>query len=446
MKYIRRAAGLCLALALLAPAASPAQAPDASADTLPLATREAVVARLDAAVRRYFAHWEGAPGLDYAAAFADYRARALATSDRMAFGLATMELMAGLRNGHTSFDDRWLWERHGAPLPFRLLPMDDGRWRVASSRHPELEAGDEVAAIDGEAFERFYRRQSRYVAASSDRAARRVFGGVAYLFPARFTLTLADGRQVAVTREKPAPAPLAGPAAPAADWVPHRWLVADSVAYLRIASFGDPVYQERALELLDRQYADAAALVVDLRGNGGGSTPWKLRKALMGGHRARGRIDEHDHLRPGLLWRLVTPAVLRTYPVPRFRGPLVFLVDGGCASACEDLLLPFKDNGRATLVGETTFGSTGQPHVVDFGDGMTAYVGARRVRFPDGSPFEGVGVAPDVAAPMSFASMDGDPALERALQLIRAGQASPRIRLMRSASRPPSTTDPASRR
>ena len=58
--------------------------------------------------------------------------------------------------------------------------------------------------------------------------------------------------------------------------------------------------------------------------------------------------------------------------------------------------MPFKDNGRATLVGETTAGSSGQPHLIDLGDGFRAWVGAKRETFPDGRIFEGVGIVPDI--------------------------------------------------
>ena len=58
--------------------------------------------------------------------------------------------------------------------------------------------------------------------------------------------------------------------------------------------------------------------------------------------------------------------------------------------------MPFKDNGRAVVVGETTGGSTGQPYFLDLDDGMAAVIGAKRAAFPDGSRFEGVGIRPDV--------------------------------------------------
>ncbi|HET6229945.1 MAG TPA: S41 family peptidase [Longimicrobiaceae bacterium] len=398
--------------------------------TLPLEMRQGAVRRLDEAVRGWFAHWEAVPGLDYHAAVDDFRRDALSGDGRREFALAALAFLAKLRNGHTGYDDAWVHEHHGAPLPFGLRPLD-GRWTVTWSRTDGLRPGDEVREIDGEPFGEFYGRHSRFIPASCERAAQRLLAGFAFLFPERFTLTLACGGEVPVVRQRPAedaPASSVSPAASPAssspdDAVPHRWIEEGRVGYMRIPSFDQPKYQERALDLLAGTFRGAPVLVVDLRGNGGGNTPWKLRKALMGGRRFRDAIPGPDLVPPPLADRILGPVLVRTARVPLFRGALVMLADGGTASAAEDLLIPLKDSGRATLVGDTTFGSTGQPHFLSFGDGITARIGARRVRFPDGSPFEGVGIAPHVFARVTPESLREarDVVLPCALDLISGG-------------------------
>ncbi len=81
---------------------------------------------------------------------------------------------------------------------------------------------------------------------------------------------------------------------------------------------------------------------------------------------------------------------------PVFHGQIILLVDGGCASACEAFAGPFKNNHRATLVGETTEGTAGPAFMVDLDDGMQLGIAATRQYFPDGTEFEGVGIKPDV--------------------------------------------------
>jgi carboxyl-terminal processing protease len=104
---------------------------------------------------------------------------------------------------------------------------------------------------------------------------------------------------------------------------------------------------------------------------------------------------------------------------PIFHGRLIILIDGGCISACEDLVEPFKDNGRATLVGEATQGSAGVPYTYDFHNGMSLKISVKREYFPDGSEFEGVGIKPDIEVHPTIDDFRNgrDPVLEKALEL-----------------------------
>jgi len=87
-----------------------------------------------------------------------------------------------------------------------------------------------------------------------------------------------------------------------------------------------------------------------------------------------------------------------------YRGRVILLVDGGCVSAFEELVEPFKNSGCGTLVGETTEGSSGLPFVYDFHNGMSLKIAVMHQYFPDGSEFEGVGIKPDVEVHPSIES------------------------------------------
>ena len=409
--------------------------PEAS-DTLSTRQREAIVFALDGAIRREFAHWAGVPGLEYPALVSDYWRVAMATSDRKLFDLETMAFLANLRNAHTDFRDDWLWQHDGLPLGFTLV-WAEGKWAVSESQLPALAAGDVIDAIDGEPFDDFFARQRRYISASSDRGARLLLSSRPYLFPSRFILTLAGGREVWVRRGE-APSPPYG-AAPAT-LVSHRWLVPDSVAYLRIECFNLPDYEREALARLRGEYRRAEGVVIDVRGNCGGASPRALVSALA--DRPYPWWSQYDAINQGILplpWQrnhdeLDDHGRPRAQPPGRshrmkarheLRQRLVLLVDDGCASACEDFVMPLQWIGRATVVGDTTFGSSGQPRLLQFGAGMQARVSTRREYFPDGAEFEGVGIAPDVIVPRTVASLreQGDPALDVAIAILRESPA-----------------------
>jgi carboxyl-terminal processing protease len=396
----------------------------AQAEDPPTAARRAWVAgRLYAAVQLYFAHWRDVPPLDFDQAFADYLEEAMAAPDRRAFSMASQAFLVRLTNSHTSFHDRRIEESGLDSHGFRARYLD-GSWIVSSSDRADLAPGDAIVAVAGRPIEVVYQEMSRYISASTDRYRRRAlfYSRYSFLFPREYTLTLGDDREVTILR---------GPRAADAETA-GRWL-SGGLAYLRVPSWTDPRFERRALELLEI-YRDAAGLIVDVRGNNGGSTPERFIAALM--DRSWRSWAESTPARFALFSYYASggqegfgdfAGMHLSWPAPSaegkglYRGPLTLLVDEGCHSACEDFVMPFKDNSRATLIGETTAGSTGQTYWLDLGDGMGALIGIKREYFPDGSRFEGVGIEPDLRVlPTRVALASGlDAELERAAEELR---------------------------
>jgi len=375
-------------------------------------------------------------GLD--AAYKTYLRTALASDERRQFDLATIEFVAQLHNGHTFFWDTWL-DKDNQPLSFYAAPLD-GYWVVQSSFLPDLKPGDIILKIDNTPTESFFKQQQRYVSASSTVAQRHNLFLLPYLFPQQFTLTLDRDRKVTIDRTK---------LNPPEQKTEGRWLKQDKTAYIRIPAFSYPQFEEKALAFV-RQFQNAKTLILDVRNNAGGIQPKQLIHALMDRpyHAWKestsfrlplvdSRQDEKDKNDNAS----ALPEVLRTCkpsaddrlcslpvtwggeivaPGPRaFRGRVILLVDGGCVSACEELVEPFKDSGRGTIVGETTEGSSGLPYVYNFNNGMILKISVKRQYFPDGSEFEGIGIKPYIEAHPTIESLktSRDVILEKALEL-----------------------------
>lgn len=81
--------------------------------------------------------------------------------------------------------------------------------------------------------------------------------------------------------------------------------------------------------------------------------------------------------------------------------------------------MPFKYAKRATLVGETTAGTYSMTRHVDFDNGIILNISAVHHTFPDGSRFEGVGIAPDVPVEVTPEDLrtGRDPVLKKALEI-----------------------------
>jgi carboxyl-terminal processing protease len=381
----------CRLIAAFLAVVSAASAAAAQGPALEAPDRMVVASRLFAVVQQHFGHWEAAAPSEVDASYRQFVTDALASSRRADFTRAALRFIASLRNGHTQLIDSHADAR---PLKFRLLEVE-GRWVVIASGQARLASGTVIRAINGRPVEEFIREAARYVHASNERLARTHVFSYPVLFSEKIALETASGGVLVVDRTTPETAPTF--VAPEAS--EGRWLHDRQVAYIRVPSFGNSVYEQTAIELIQR-YARAHTLVVDVRGNGGGATPAKLIAALM--NRPWRRWQEVVSHGVALGARTIPPTFTvresrPQLPVPgAYAGQVFLLVDRFCGSACEDFVMPFKDTRRGVLVGETTQGSSGNPYRADLGHGISVAVGAERFRFPDGQPFEGVGVTPDV--------------------------------------------------
>jgi carboxyl-terminal processing protease len=341
------------------------------------------------------------PGLSqdkFDAAYEKYLTTILRAEDRRAFDLASMEFVADLHDGHSWFYDKWLDENYGAPIGILAYPVA-GKWTVVRSQLATIHVGDVITSIDETSADEFFVRNRRYVSASSDRDAGVSFFDTPALFPEMFTITLGDGRKVPIDRKHDKKQSL-----PPAKTV-GRWLVPNLVAYVKVPTFHGIETQAQALELL-KEFHEAKAVILDVRGNPGTGAPGVLQRALM----VKAYQDWHEasSAHGGALLRNYSPAypghstlvITDTIIEPRetaYSGRLILLTDRVCSCACEDFVMPFKFAKRATLVGETTAGTYSMTRHLDLENGMMLNISAVRHTFPDGSRFEGVGIAPDVA-------------------------------------------------
>jgi carboxyl-terminal processing protease len=317
-----------------------------------------------------------------------------ASDDRRDFDLASMALVATLHDGHSWFYDNWLDQTHGRPVGFDAYPLRED-WVVVRSGLASIKVGDVIVAIDGTPTQQYFERTRKYISASSDRDAGVSFFETPAIFPGRFTLTLDGGRQVTVDREhdqkQEPPMKTEG-----------HWLVSRSVGYIKVPTFHSIETQAAALEYL-KQFHEAKTVILDVRGNPGLGIGDALQRSLM--DKPYPMWSESSSMKGGFLLRhiaypevshVTTSEGMIRPQEPAYAGRLIVLIDRGCTCACEDFVMPFKIIKRAQLVGETTAGSFSSTNFTQFDNGMMLNIASVRHTFPDGSRFEGIGIAPDV--------------------------------------------------
>ncbi|MFN8586940.1 MAG: S41 family peptidase [Candidatus Eisenbacteria bacterium] len=132
--------------------------------------------------------------------------------------------------------------------------------------------------------------------------------------------------------------------------VPHAFLVAPGVGYLRLANFTEKAGSEVAAALDTLRAAGARKLVLDLRGNPGGLVNQAVAVAQQ--FVPEGSLIVYTKGRAASVGKKFTAGKARTETA----WPMVVLVDGGSASASEIVTGALQDLDRALVLGSTSFG------------------------------------------------------------------------------------------
>jgi hypothetical protein len=177
-----------------------------------------------------------------------------------------------------------------------------------------------------------------------------------------------------------------------------------NVRYVRVTAFMWSDQAPRIVDAAARFLADGDAVIVDLRGNGGGHAEAVQR--LISYFFPRGGqelIRFHD----GLSGETRVNRVLSDLPSPRLAGkPLYVLIDGGAASAAEEFAYHIEQFKLGTLVGKTTAGAANNNQLYPVPPFFVASISVGRPEHPvSQTNWEGRGVAPAVETP-SPAALD----------------------------------------
>ncbi|MBD0371900.1 MAG: hypothetical protein ICV60_13755 [Pyrinomonadaceae bacterium] len=197
----------------------------------------------------------------------------------------------------------------------------------------------------------------------------------------------------------------------------HRYYeMGDEVFLWKMPQFDMPKTQVD--DMMDK-VKKRKALILDLRGNGGGSEETMLRLIA--------NLVDHDVTIGELKRRKETkPLVAKTRGENVFKGKVVVLVDSRSGSASEVFSRVMQLEKRGTVIGDRTAGAVMRSRSYDhrIGTDVVVYYGTSvtdaDVIMSDGASLEGVGVTPDeLKLPTATDMAAGrDPVLARAFELI----------------------------
>ncbi|MHC4574764.1 MAG: S41 family peptidase, partial [Planctomycetota bacterium] len=386
--------------------------------------------RLWSEVKYNFAFFDQVPDLDWDEVLKEHMPKIRKEQTTEEYYRLLEQCVARLKDGHTTvYPPRIL--RHNASLPVRLTavnrkPIISEVAEAAAFASPELKVGLEITHIDGRPVSEILEKQIYpYEAGGTPqnhdrRAFRRLIQGEDDS-EAIVRLRNADGRlrDLKLTRLER----WRYPQVPRFEY----YNLGEGIAYIALNSFSSDEVSSLFGMAFD-EICQAKGLIIDVRNNGGGSSHhgyaiisrlidkpipdslWKTRK-YMPAFRAWGREEQwheggHD---------TITPNGENPYS-----GPVVVLTGPGTVSAAEDFVVALHACGRATLVGEKTAGTTGQPLIIKLPRGGKARICTKRDTYPDGREFVGIGVIPDIEVHPTQESIAAgqDAVLEKAVEVL----------------------------
>ena len=187
----------------------------------------------------------------------------------------------------------------------------------------------------------------------------------------------------------------------------------DPVGYLRLAEFSEVAAEQFHAALQKVVDAGTTRIVLDLRDNPGGYLSTALAIAS-------------EFIADGVVYMEETSDGKRTETRANGGGSatdpsirLVVLINKGSASASEILAGALKDRGRATLVGETSFGKGVVQTFIDLSDGSGLKLTIAKWLTPNGTWINKVGIAPDYPVASVAGGNADDPVLAKALDLLK---------------------------
>ncbi len=161
-----------------------------------------------------------------------------------------------------------------------------------------------------------------------------------------------------------------------------------AVTYIAIRRFREATARDLRDALGKMRKSGSAKLILDLRGNPGGLLDVGIEVADM-------------FLEEGVLVSVESRKgkrveTSRAHKSATFSGfPMVVLVDERSASASEIVAAALQDHGRATLIGQTTYGKGTVQTFMDLPDGSGLKLTTSRYFTPKGKSLDGQGITPD---------------------------------------------------
>jgi hypothetical protein len=197
----------------------------------------------------------------------------------------------------------------------------------------------------------------------------------------------------------------------------------DGIGYILIGSWssGKNGEIEPAFAAL-KEFSKSPGLVIDVRPNAGGSED--LAREFAGCFHQKPAVYSRNLIRdasqPNGFTKLFDRQVEPNAEKPAVSIPTMVLMGPANMSSCESFLLMMRAAPKVLLVGDRSYGSSGNPKPHEIGGGIKVLLPSWKDFMIDGTLLEGHGILPDISVPPGADDLDGtDPVLDVVLARLR---------------------------
>lgn len=376
-----------------------------------------------------FAYFDQVPSLDFDAAYLSFIPKVLATKNTYEYYRELMKFNALLQDGHTNvylpkgLDENYLdWPAITVTEVDRQAVITG----VGRKLQSQIPLGSSITLVDDQDLASYLKANIMPFIASSteqilwnDAIRDMLKGNPQSEVKIRLRTPTGEEKDLTLTRnarvQKSEMVSLTLPRSNG-ELFEFKWLGQSGthdIAYMALNGFHD----EKILADFYGAYAEikqSKALIIDLRFNGGGNSDiaaeilshftdrdlkgaaWKTRRHIAA-YKAWGKFyEEYQDYAQDNAWETGDMELLVAKKDNNHIVPTYVLIGRHTASAAEDFLIYADTLVHFTLVGENTYGSTGQPIFFDLPGGGQFRVCTKRDTYPDGRDFVGIGVKPDI--------------------------------------------------
>lgn len=161
----------------------------------------------------------------------------------------------------------------------------------------------------------------------------------------------------------------------------------NNIGYINISSFDEDSAKEFKNTYNELSKSNIKSLIIDLRNNGGGIVDEALEIADY--------ILEKDQVILITKDKDGNEEIEKSTKNPSITIPIVVLTNENTASASEILTAALKENGKATIVGKTTYGKGVIQELITLTDGSGLKITTEEYYTPNRNKIHEVGISPD---------------------------------------------------